>query len=527
MHVVSVGEGNIDCDETHSCDHETNGVLLLPESKNRWQAFKVHTMMLPQHAAAVTQQVAQSKVVATVMTFAKSGVGGTALMLMVFLCLGFVLLNMFGGSSEQRDTYENKPDSRREEETSGSWAQAYGSAQGARRSAMDLLFRTGIIATQDLNLPYVNATYIEECVQIAAQMLRERSLEDWVLSWEVAQQTFADRLSNFYKGQAQDVMAAYEFSDGSWARAYRQSEGQRDRREAFELLLRLGIISPDEFANSLVTPKYIEERLSVAMNLLNQKPLSQWVDLCETTGQGNFRESVLACFSTQGGGASTPPRQQEKWGSDEWVDVGQEVHSHRHDPHRASTPPEVRRLPVVEEFAKREKMDMSDSAEGPSAPGTNTFSTGSVHFASHQSPQITEPTTITPGRKSPRMASGASKSAMFVLPTGANDSSKGVSPRAAQSMPAGFAPANPARVQTPGSVGTLHWPTSDKGPPTSGFGSGRNTSPRAGDSASQGVPVQIMFSNNAISGSAWESRVTPPGSLRGLTPPGSHRDRNM
>lgn len=518
MQVVSVGDGNVNCDDTHNCDHGTNGVLLLPESKNHWKAFNVHTLFLPEQAAAVTQQVSQSKVVATLLTVAKSGVGGTALMLMIFVCLGFVLLNMFGGSSEEnKNAWENKPE--REEEGIGSWEEAICEAQGARREAMEFLFKTGIIATQDLKLPYVNATYMEECVQIASQMLKERSQEAWVQSWELAQQTFADRLSKFYEGHTQDVMAAYEFSDGSWARAYRQSEGHRDRREGFELLLRLGIISPEEFANSLVTPKYIEERLSVAMNLLNQKPLSQWVDLCESTGQGNFRESVLACFSTQGGGANTPPRQQE-WSPPE-RSSGHATLGLPPTSHAGRTDASPRLMPVVEEFAKRESPgDIADSAEGPSAPGTNTFSTGGVN--NRNTDRVTKPVTLNPSRNSPRRADdrGTKSAAFHVIPVG-NDAQRGVSPRGTASMPASLGGRMATQGQPP--LGTVHWPSSEKAlgsSGSSGFGAGRDSrSPRTTGSLSQGVasqsqPVKIMFSSNAISGSAWESRVTPPSSQK-------------
>lgn len=310
-------------------------------------------------------------------------------------------------------------------------------------------------------------------------------------------------------------MAAYEFSDGSWARAYRQSEGHRDRREGFELLLRLGIISPEEFANSLVTPKYIEERLSVAMNLLNQKPLSQWVDLCESTGQGNFRESVLACFSTQGGGASTPPRQQE-WSPPE-RSSGHATLQLPPTSHAGRTEASPRLMPVVEEFAKRESLgETADSAEGPSAPGTNTFSMGGVNY--RNTDQVTKPVTISPGRKSPRMSDdrGTKSAAFHVIPV-TND---GVSPRGAASMPASSLGSRMATQGQP-SVGTVHWPSSEKALGSSGSAGFGSRSPRTTGSlaqgvASQGQPVKIMFSSNAISGSAWESRVTPPSSLRDM-----------
>jgi len=534
MRVVSVGEGNVDCDDAHNpCGdtlhaHETNGVLLLPESNNRWHAFNVHTLLLPQHGLTVIQQVKQSTVATAFLALAKSGVTGTILMLGVALCVGFILLNMCGGSSEQ--SWENKQDS--EPEASGSWAQTYQEARGGRRHAMDLLFKTGIIATQDLSLPYVNSTYIEECVQVAAQMLRERSIEEWVKSWEHAQQTFEDRLSDYYKGRVQDVMGAYEFSDGSWARAYRQSEGQRERREAFELLLRLSIISPDEFANSLVTPKYIEERLSVAMNLLTQKPLAQWVDLCETA-HGNFKESVLACFTTQGGGEASQTRYPQEW-KDDFPTPPREVTPPKSQ--KATPPREVKSqtLPVVDNF---DKLHNAPSVGELAAEGLTMPQTEPVH-GYHRS--VTAPRTLTsprgksPRDTSPRMSTPTggstptgrstptgSKGTAFVLPVGSSSS-----PQEPRTLPptAGVMSTTPGRLPTPERPRAVNWPSSEKLGSSGGFGSmSRDRSPRTPGNASQGTPVQIMFSNSAISGSAWEASVTPPGSMRSVTPPLSQR----
>merc|ERR1719272_1697450 len=143
---------------------------------------------------------------------------------------------------------------------------------------------------------------MDECIQIAEQMLTEKSEKDWVDQWQKAQRAFEERRAAFYKGQVHDMMAVYQSSDGSWARAYHHSAGNPERQEAFELLLRLGIVSSDEFANSLVPPKLIEERLSVATDLLKQKSLKEWVDLCEKAQKGNTntaKASILACFAVQ------------------------------------------------------------------------------------------------------------------------------------------------------------------------------------------------------------------------------------
>merc|ERR1719453_1278946 len=90
-------------------------------------------------------------------------------------------------------------------------------------------------------------------------------------------------------------MAQFEFCDGSWATAY-LSTSQQDRREAFELLLRIGIVSPVEFAESLVDRKYITERVDIALKLLETKSLQDWVEICNTSQQ---RESLMSAFQTR------------------------------------------------------------------------------------------------------------------------------------------------------------------------------------------------------------------------------------
>jgi len=455
-------------------------------------------LLLPQHEVAVREHLARIRVASKSLLLAKSGMAGVVLWFLVFICLGYMLVNMLGSSSSEKQDVEPLPS--RLTEGSGSWAQAYREAQGGRRSAMDLLFRTGIIATQDLSLPSVSSTYIEECVQVAAQMLRERSIEGWMKDWQHAQQTFEDRLSAFYKGQVQDVMAAYEFSDGSWARAYRQSEGQRERREAFELLLRLGIISPDEFADSLVTPKYIEERISVAVNLLKQKPLSQWVDLCETA-HGNFRESVMLCFSTQGGGEdvqSIDPR------------IGQGFSQ------RSSARPEVRHQPSLQEDQKatRVRKNTALPVAHPTATRDNAFTSSNR--------MITEPTSIrsphsaslgsaiSPRSQIPATAPSGTKSGAFVLPVGPKEGPRTLPPTSGvASVPAGRSTLERPQQE--------QWPSSDGSLTSKSFG--RDKSPRTAGAVTKATlgqqgrpPAQIKFSSNAIAGSSWQVGINPPGS---------------
>merc|ERR1719345_334611 len=132
---ANLREGYINCDESHGSGcresphpHEKDGVLLLPESGNRWKAFNVHTLLLPQHEVAVSEHLARSRVASKILLLAKSGMAGVVLWFLVFICLGYMLVNMLGGSSSEKQDVEPLPS--RLTEGSGSWAQAYREAQG-------------------------------------------------------------------------------------------------------------------------------------------------------------------------------------------------------------------------------------------------------------------------------------------------------------------------------------------------------------------------------------------------------------
>lgn len=329
VHVVSVGEGNVECDDAKGagCGDAENGVLLLPEGKaggkERWHAFNVHALMLPQHAASVVENVNRSeasfmsslsRLDVVLHNLKKASGSGTLLLLGIVACIACFFINQFNGSEDEQP---DQKESNINYGTGGSWARAFQDAQGSRREALDLLFKSGIIPTQDMSRVDINPTFIEECIQIAEVMLKERSMLDWVDSWQQAQQSFEERRTAYYKGH--DMMAPYQFSDGSWARAYRQAEGQRERQEALELLLCLGIISSDEFANKLEPPNFIEGRISVSMDLLRQKSLKEWVDLCETADGGRFKDSVFEFFKPQTGITPTEtPREVEELSRPEW-----------------------------------------------------------------------------------------------------------------------------------------------------------------------------------------------------------------
>jgi hypothetical protein len=585
VHVVSVGEGNVDCDDIHNAGcgdelHPESGVLLLPEGKDgKMKAFNVHTMMLPQHGSSVNDQIdltvnEESAVIHAVdeqsklaeeqiynieqeqktellQLATKASATGTLLLLCMVACLAFVFVQAFSSSMDDGPTPRDK-DWFEPEEVVGSWRQAYKNARGSRRVALDMLFKSSIIPNQEMCRTDVTKIHIEECIQIAEQMLQERSEKEWVDSWQQAQRIFEQRRTAGYKEQVHHMMAAYEFSDGSWARAYRQSEGQDRRREGFELLLRLDIISSDEFANSPVPPKLIEERLAVALDLLSQKSLKEWVDLCESAHGKNFKESVMQCFSVQPG---PTPRDPDEWNLVEATGIRTPPHARQGQPKLPPIPisTQVYQSPEDREF--RAPYDMPESEDSLASgrlnaadPLRDTLGSGTLGSIGRNSPDLLRDSSQLPTYQRAQVKPPTSAPLGFqssnLSPRGTANRGPAMGSASAMGRPVHVLPVSgstpPTAMTEPSLNPTMLPPTSMAKSPRHGGtdwrgvplgstpkGSMRNSAMRqsSGNSAqlgSQAFPAQIMFSNNAISGSSWEASVTPPRTPP-RTPPASER----
>jgi len=525
---VSLGVGNVECDGTHkdsACGdalhtHETGGT------------FNVHTLMLPQTAgASVTEQLSQSTLGRlAALVHVRRSAGSTLVFLGIFICIVYGLVQAFSAAPESDYERQDSP------VDTGSWASAYNESRGYRREAMDLLFKTGIIPMQDLSASSVGAKHIEECVQVAVQMLREGSMEEWVGNWKGAQQTFEERYSALHKtptvaavakAAVNDMMAEFEFCDGSWARAYVMSAGQIDRQEAFQLLLRLGIVSKAEFRDSLVSPPYIEERVSVAMNLLKRQSLGQWVDLCETA-QGNERKeyakaSVMAQFTTQGGEPPALYLPSQSSGSPQGNNTPASIRTPRSaiaSNEKPSSPTEVRTMPLSSQALTRGTTQglMSERLtpqKGHTPSGVSTFKTDTLY---------TRHTDAGGGSENPSISGSSRATTPIVPPPGKPIFVMPKSPRQAEGTKLSLPSTTPAsttpaidcsqlpRLATPEQPRSMHWPRSERSMGMSGMSVRSDQS--GAMSPSQGVPVQIKFANNAVSGSSWEKSVTPPGSQK-------------
>lgn len=83
----------------------------------------------------------------------------------------------------------------------GSWATAYRQASGHRREALRLLCTSGIVTARELSddLTVISEEHIEECVQIATEMLQTWTLEMWARQPQEAKKFFEARLTAMYQ----------------------------------------------------------------------------------------------------------------------------------------------------------------------------------------------------------------------------------------------------------------------------------------------------------------------------------------
>lgn len=88
-----------------------------------------------------------------------------------------------------------------------------------------------------------------------------------------------------------------ESSDhGSFACRYRESTGEE--KEALTLLLRCNIISKDEFTNNQVSREHVDECVWIAKQMLEQRPLEEWVSLSQN-GRQSFEDTVAAIYEAR------------------------------------------------------------------------------------------------------------------------------------------------------------------------------------------------------------------------------------
>lgn len=88
----------------------------------------------------------------------------------------------------------------------GTWVLTYRRADVSSKVAMELLFRCNIIPVDEFATSQAPQQHIEECVWIATQMLREKSLDEWVDCWPQARREFEQSVTACFAARA-DVVA--------------------------------------------------------------------------------------------------------------------------------------------------------------------------------------------------------------------------------------------------------------------------------------------------------------------------------
>jgi len=77
----------------------------------------------------------------------------------------------------------------------GTWAQTYREAQGSQKEALELLYRCNIIPQQEFANSIVSKERIDECLWVATHMLKQKTLEQWLVAWRQAKKEFEESVS--------------------------------------------------------------------------------------------------------------------------------------------------------------------------------------------------------------------------------------------------------------------------------------------------------------------------------------------
>lgn len=100
-----------------------------------------------------------------------------------------------------------------DEKAAGTWINAYRRADICSREALELLFRCGIVPIDEFADSFVGQEKIDESVWISTQMLRRRSLQDWVDSSPQAIKSFEADMKGCFSAPADDIGSLYGNSD--------------------------------------------------------------------------------------------------------------------------------------------------------------------------------------------------------------------------------------------------------------------------------------------------------------------------
>jgi len=116
-------------------------------------------------------------------------------------------------------------------------------------------------------------------------------LAPWKCWWNSSDHDLSDMSAD-----TPDLAAVAEISNGSWAEAYKNSNAEH--KKGFELLFRCKIVSVQEFAHSRASQEHIDECVWIAIEMLKQRPLEEWVAWRPQALQ-TFEDSITAVFAAR------------------------------------------------------------------------------------------------------------------------------------------------------------------------------------------------------------------------------------
>lgn len=118
------------------------------------------------------------------------------------------------------------------ENSPGTWARTYRLGDSGGREALELLFRCNIIPVHEFADSFVSQEHIDECVWISTQMLREKTLDEWIEVWPLGMKTFEESVTACFAARTDVISNLYGQSPPNTPPSPRSATGFMDCRKA-------------------------------------------------------------------------------------------------------------------------------------------------------------------------------------------------------------------------------------------------------------------------------------------------------
>lgn len=141
----------------------------------------------------------------------------------VLICALLLLAISFSsGDQSSADAAKSLEELRAMNKCEGSWARSYRNAQGQSKQGLELLFRCHIIPAEEFAHSQVSQEHIDECIWIAAHMLRQRKLEEWTKMCSQAQTDFEDSIKVCFGAGSSAALQLYHSPRGEQTNSGKQ-----------------------------------------------------------------------------------------------------------------------------------------------------------------------------------------------------------------------------------------------------------------------------------------------------------------